>query len=270
MLLELIIMTSLIIPQSVNKQYYQFNAGQSFPENTIFERNGDEFTPIMGSWDENSFKKRSGGQGFDKVKKLNTNFEEVMKVNPTWKQKGVILPEGINYELHGKPISKHYENISDVMSLIKNPKKKYKFVFSDDFKKTLEGVSIVGNSDTNPAYKKIKDNIKNPMIGGGSADIGDYFEVRINDKLPIEQTKRILSHEIAHTLFDDAKVPNELFLTNRTYGHYQSFQDFGKTMINKKETIADHFSDYADNKILYKSRYPKEAEFFDKFLNKLT
>ena len=248
------------------KQYYNFKGSDAFGENTLFERNGENFSPIMGAWDENSFKKRSGGQGFDKVINLNTTFEDVMKANPTWKQQGVITPEGTGYEVYGTPNSQQYNEVSDIINKIK-PRKKYKFDFTEDFSKTLDGRTIIGNYETNPKYKAtIKS--KHPLTGGMTGDMGDYFEIKLNPNLPQNEYKQVLEHEIGHSIFDNIKIPENLFNTNRTSGNYQSFQDMGKTTISKKETIADHFLDYINSNNIYRERYPNEAKFFDEYLNK--
>lgn len=237
------------------KQYYKFKGSNAFPENTIFERNENEFTPIMGAWTEDDFKKRSEGQGFDRIINLNTNFEEVMNVNPAWKQRGVILPQKTPYTIDGNIDNQRYEKLVNVFNKAKS-KKKYNFNFTDKKQK-----NTVNNSDIDENYRKFKEDRPGSYSAGGTIDFGDYNEIIINPNISPALTEFIIGHELGHSIFDNEKIPNNLFNNNKKI-------TIGEAYINKKETLADHFADYLSNEESYRYFYPNEAKFFDEYLNK--
>lgn len=259
MLLELIIVTIM-----TEKQYFQFTKPSSFGANAIFEKNGDIFSPVVGNWTEDDFKKLSGGKGFKDVIKLDSSLDEVLTANPIYKQDGVVLPKGQNYEIHGRTKAEYYDTIADVFSKKIKPKKKIKFVFKNDFTTGLAGNKLSLNSDTDPAYKKWSEQEKASMAGAHT-NYQDHDEIIINPDSPAALVKYSLAHELGHAIFRDKKIPDNLFNENKT-----SMSGGGlfrkERLIDKQETIADHFSDFINLPEVYKNNYPNEYAYFNNLL----
>lgn len=263
-------MSDITISQPIEKQYYQFTKSSSFGSNAIFEKNGDTFSPVVGNWTEDDFKKLSGGKGFKDVVKLDSSLDEVLSANPVYKQDGVVLPKGQNYEIYGRTKAEYYDTISDAFSKIK-PQKKFKFVFKNDFTTGVGGDKLALTSETDPNYKKYMEENKAAKISGSFSEHNDYNEVRINPDLPTDTIKYIILHEIAHSYFLNKKIPDNLFNQNKTYSSSggENLLDWANSKernINKQENIADHFSDYILYPNEYQKFYPNEYSYFNNLL----
>lgn len=252
MLVELIIMANL------EKQYYQFTQPGTFGTNAIFEKEGNNFKPILGRWDENSFRQLTG-KSFKDVMTLNTSIDDILKNNPTYKQNGAITNNS-NYEIYGKIKAKNYDLIDSVFQRIK-PTTKYKFNFENQFDTGLNGGRLALTSTTDPAYKDWVEKNK-AITEGTSARYKDYHEIKINPDMPEVLVNHAIVHEIAHTIFENKTIPSNLFNENRTSMAGGGLNEKAR-YINKDETIADHFADYINYPDRYRLMYPKEYKWFN-------